>query len=143
MHALTHNDAQGRICAPHLAGLGVNLFNFSHEHSLAEMREWTGGEITLLGNVPPRDVMASGTPDDVRRTVEEAIDSLDDTRRLILSCGGGMPPQVSTENIQAFLDAAVIGFLTRARGHDGHDGSLRLAVRYWMTQELSSASPAV
>jgi uroporphyrinogen decarboxylase len=100
-----HNDAQGRICAPHLAGLGVNLFNFSHDHSLAEMREWTGGEITLLGNIPPRDVMAGGTPDDVRRAVGEATDSLDDTRRLILSCGGGMPPGVSTENIEAFLDA--------------------------------------
>ncbi|MBN1478176.1 uroporphyrinogen decarboxylase, partial [Candidatus Sumerlaeota bacterium] len=100
-----HNDAPGRICAPHLAGLGVNLFNFSHEHSLAEMREWTGGEVTLLGNIPPRDVMADGTPEEVRRAVRHAIDPLDDTRRLILSCGGGMPPGAPTENIEAFLDA--------------------------------------
>ena len=101
-----HNDAQGKVCAPHLAGVGVNLFNFGFEHSMAEMREWTGGEVALLGNIPPRDVLAQGTPDDVRRSVREMIDGLPDRRRVILSCGGGMSPDVPTENIAAFLDAA-------------------------------------
>ena len=31
------------------------------------MRAWTGGKITLLGNLPPRDVLAAGTPADVER----------------------------------------------------------------------------
>ncbi len=101
-----HNDAQGKVCAPHLAGVGVTLFNFGFEHSMAEMQEWTGGEVALLGNIPPRDVLAQGTPDDVRRSVREMIDGLPDRRRVILSCGGGMPPEVPTENIAAFLDAA-------------------------------------
>ena len=29
-----HNDAQGLVCAPYLAEIGVNLFNFAFEHSL-------------------------------------------------------------------------------------------------------------
>jgi len=101
-----HNDAKGKVCAPPLAGIGVNLFNFAFEHSIVEMREWTGGEVTLLGNVPPRDVLAGGTPEDVRRAVAELVDGLPDRRRVILSCGGGMPPGVSTENLEAFLEAA-------------------------------------
>jgi len=101
-----HNDAPGRVCAPHLAEIGVNLFNFAHEHSLPQMKEWTGGQVTLLGNIPPRDVLAAGTPDDVREAVAAAMDGVEDTRRLILSCGGGMPPGAPTENIEAFVEAA-------------------------------------
>jgi uroporphyrinogen decarboxylase len=100
-----HNDADGRICAPYLAELGVNLFNFSFQHSLAEMKEWTGGKVVLLGNIPPRDILAQGTPEQVRRCVRQTIHSLSDRRQVILSCGGGVPDGVSTENLRAFLDA--------------------------------------
>lgn len=101
-----HNDAHGLVCAPHLAGIGVNLFNFGYEHPLAQMQALTGGTVTLLGNIPPRDVLANGSPDDIRSSVQALRASLTDTRRVILSCGGGMPPGVSTEQIEAFLDAA-------------------------------------
>lgn len=100
-----HNDAEGRVCAPHLAGIGINLFNFSYKHSLSEMRALTGGRVTLLGNVPTRDVLASGTPEDVARAVRAALADAGDGTRLVLSCGGGMPPGVSTENIRAFQEA--------------------------------------
>jgi len=98
-----HNDAQGLVCAPFLAEIGVNLFNFSFEHSLSEMKERTGGGVTLLGNIPPRDVLAQGTPEDVAESVRAAVASLDDKSRIILSCGGGMPPGVPTKNIEAFI----------------------------------------
>lgn len=104
-----HNDAKGQVSAPHLADIGVNLFNFAFEHSMSDMRSWVGDQVTLLGNIPPRDVLAQGTPDDVRATVREMIDSIEDRRRVILSCGGGMPPGVTNENIEAFLDEAAKG----------------------------------
>lgn len=101
-----HNDAAGLVCAPYLVQMGVNLFNFSFQHSLAEMKNLTGSEVTLLGNIPTRDVLAAGSPDDVRNSVKAALDSVEDKRRIILSCGGGMPPDVPTENINAFLSVA-------------------------------------
>ena len=101
-----HNDAAGLVSAPHLPEIGVNLFNFSFEHSLSEMKQLTANRVTLLGNIPPRDVLASGTPDDVRRSVRACLGGLSDRSRIILSCGGGMPPGVSTENIEAFVEAA-------------------------------------
>lgn len=101
-----HNDAAGLVCAPHLSDLGVNLFNFSHDHSLPQMRELAGDSVTLLGNIPPRDVLAAGMPHDVENAVADALHSIDDKSRLILSCGGGMPPDVSTQNIEAFLSAS-------------------------------------
>jgi uroporphyrinogen-III decarboxylase len=100
-----HNDAAGLVCAPYLAGVGVNLFNFSYEHSLNQMKELTDNKVTLLGNIPPRDVLAAGRPEDVRNSVKAALDSVEDKSRIILSCGGGMPPDVPTENIESFLSA--------------------------------------
>ncbi len=101
-----HNDAHGLVCAPFLAGIGVNLFNFSYEHPLNEMRALVGEQVTLLGNLPPRDVLAQGTPDEVFAGVRALLAPVEDPRRLIVSCGGGMPPGVPTENIEAFIAAA-------------------------------------
>jgi uroporphyrinogen-III decarboxylase len=103
-----HNDCHGLINARHLAEMGCNLFNFSFEHGLDEIRTLAGDSVTLLGNIPPRDVMAQGTPAHVTRSVTEALASLDDRHRIILSCGGGTPPGVPTENFDAFC-AAVVG----------------------------------
>lgn len=103
---LFHNDASGTVCAPHLAEIGVNVFNFSHNHSMVEMRELVGEEVVLFGNIPPRDVLAAGDAKEVAASVSELVDSLPGRRRVILSCGGGMPPGVSSENIRAFISAA-------------------------------------
>ena len=100
-----HNDAPCKVCAPYLAGIGINLLNFGVQHTLDEMRQWTGGRITLLGNVPPRDVLAAGTPEDVARAVARLLAGTEEKSRLIVSCGGGMPPGVSSANIDAFMDA--------------------------------------
>ncbi len=103
---LFHNDAPGIVCAPHLESMGINMFNFSHDHSIAEMRKRVGDNITLLGNVPPRDVLAQGTPQDVAASVQSLLDALESKRRIVLSCGGGVPPNVYSENIDAFVKAA-------------------------------------
>lgn len=100
-----HNDAPGLICAPYLEEIGINLFNFSFEHGLDQMKKLTNNKVTLLGNIPPRDVLAIGTPEDVHNSVKAALDSVEDKKRIIMSCGGGMPQDVSTENIEAFLSA--------------------------------------
>lgn len=99
-----HNDASGLVCAGYLQEIGINLFNFSFNHSMDEMRAAAGDTVTLLGNLPPRDVLALGSPADVEAGVKEMISSVSDRRRIIWSCGGGMPPDASTENIRAFLD---------------------------------------
>jgi uroporphyrinogen-III decarboxylase len=101
-----HNDASGLVCAPYLNEIGVNLFNFSFQHTLAQMKELTSNTVTLFGDIPTRDVLAAGTREDVRKSVNKAINSVEDKSRIILSCGGGMPPDVPTENIEEFLSAA-------------------------------------
>lgn len=103
---LLHNDCHGLLTARYLRQMGFNVFNFSFAHSLAEIRALAGEEVTLLGNIPPRDVLARGTTQDVRQATAAALSSLADHRRLIISCGGGVPPGVSAENIEALCAAA-------------------------------------
>jgi uroporphyrinogen decarboxylase len=98
-----HNDAPCKACAPLLPGAGINLLNFGVQHTLNDMRAWTGDKIALLGNLPPRDVLAAGTPADVERGVREMLGAVESRARLIPSCGGGMPPGVKSANIEAFL----------------------------------------
>jgi uroporphyrinogen-III decarboxylase len=104
-----HNDAFGLVAAKHLEAMGVNLFNFSFNHKMEEMRVASGPSVVLLGNIPPRDVLAQGTPADTRQHTVAMLDSVADRRRIIVSCGGGTPPNAPTENIEA-LDSAVIEF---------------------------------
>ena len=98
-----HNDASCRASAPLLPEMGVNLFNMGFEITLNELKELTGNRVTLLGNLPPRDVLACATPKEVESKTREMARTLTKKSRVILSCGGGMPPKVSSENLNAFL----------------------------------------
>jgi uroporphyrinogen decarboxylase len=100
-----HNDAPCKVCAPFLPEIGINLLNFGIQHTLAEMKSWTDNKVTLLGNIPPRDVLAGGTPADVTGSVTDMLNGVEDYSRLIVSCGGGMPPAVATENLLALISA--------------------------------------
>lgn len=99
-----HNDAQGLISTPYLKEMGVNLFNFSFEHSMKEIRKLAGQEVALIGNLPPRDILGAGTPEQVRKETRKMVLEFGDINRVIWSCGGGMPQNVTTENIQAFKE---------------------------------------
>ncbi len=104
-----HNDANGLSCAAQLGEAGINLFNFGFEHPVDEMRALVGDRVALLGNIPPRDVLAAGTPEDVRASVVRMKERLGgDYTRVIFSCGGGLPPGVPTENLKAFIDEAAV-----------------------------------
>ena len=82
----------------------MHLFNFSFEHTMKEIRKLAGPEVALIGNLPPRDVFAAATPEQVREETRKMVLEFNDKKRVIWSCGGGMPPDVTTENILAFKE---------------------------------------
>jgi uroporphyrinogen-III decarboxylase len=99
-----HNDAQCKVCAPFLHEIGINMLNFGIDTDMNEMRNLCGPNVALVGNIPPRDVLASGTPDEVRESVRSELNMIKNDSRVIMSCGGGMPPGVTNENLKAFID---------------------------------------
>jgi len=100
-----HNDAYGLVCAPFLSEMGINLFNFAFDHPINQIRELAGPEVALIGNLAPRDILAAGTPGEVYSATQEMIREVTDYKRIIWSCGGGIPQDVSAENLNAFISA--------------------------------------
>jgi len=98
-----HNDASCEVSVEKLPEIGINLFNMGFDTDLNALKEATGNKTVMLGNIPPRDVLANGSPSDVRRAVIQLKNHLNDYRNIVFSCGGGMPPGVTTENIRAFI----------------------------------------
>jgi uroporphyrinogen decarboxylase len=84
--------------------MGVNLFNMAFDTDLNLLKEKTGHRVTMLGNIPPRDVLARGSEEEIRASANALRDKLEDPSRVIFSCGGGMPPGVTTAQIRAFIE---------------------------------------
>jgi uroporphyrinogen-III decarboxylase len=103
---LFHNDADCATSVKYYPELGINLYNPGIQMTAKDLIESTKHRTTILGNIPPRDVLAAGSPEDVKKAVRELLASTNDSARLMLSCGGGMPPAVSTGNIRAFISSA-------------------------------------
>ncbi len=99
-----HNDANCMESVTYLPEMGVNLFNMGFDTDLNQLKDLTGNQVTMLGNIPPRDVLAKGSPRDVKASTLQLLHSLHDHTHVLFSCGGGMPPGVSGENITAFIE---------------------------------------
>ena len=100
-----HNDARCEQSLAWYPEIGINLYNPGVFNTLAELRALSKNRLALLGNIPPRDVLAQGTPAEVHAAVTRLLAQTTDHSRLILSCAGGMPPGVRTENLRAFVAA--------------------------------------
>ena len=98
-----HNDANCMESVKYLPEMGINLFNMGFDTDLNLLKEMTQNSVTMLGNIPPRDVLSRGTTKDVQENTLALLNGLKDHSRIIFSCGGGMPPEVSSENIAAFI----------------------------------------
>ena len=98
-----HNDTP----CPHLVGpmstLGMHVFNLSHTLDLATVQAQMPG-VTLMGNVPPLELMARGAPEQVEAWARDCI-AKTGGRGLILSAGGGVSPGTPPEAIDALVSA--------------------------------------
>jgi len=101
-----HNDSKiGHILEP-LAETGLDVLNFGYADDMDEVWRRVGSKIRLMGNIPTREVLADGTAEEVKAYGAECIRKTKGGRGLILSAGGGAPPGVPAENIDALVEAS-------------------------------------
>jgi uroporphyrinogen decarboxylase len=100
-----HNDADCSMSVKFYPEIGINLYNPGLDLSISEIQEATNNELVVLGSLPPRDVLAACTPDEVYEQTKKMIEGVANKSKLMASCGGGMPPKVTSENINAFVRA--------------------------------------
>ena len=102
-----HNDNFGNRYAtfPHIADLGVNLFNFSYRAELGEAARLLGPQVAILGNLPPLELLTRGAAEEIAAAVYEQLAEKPAGCRLMLSAGGGASPGMPGENLRVMLDA--------------------------------------
>jgi len=105
-----HNDTPCLHLAGSLAQAEFDVFNFSHEMEIAEVKARMGHRVALMGNVPPLEVGVRGTSADTARWARECLTRCNRApgglSGVILSFGGGVSPGTPAENIDALLQAA-------------------------------------
>lgn len=103
-----HNDANILPFADLLPDTGLQVLNFSHTIGIKDLAEKTQGKICLMGNIPPLEVLAQGTPEDVRQAALACLEEAKqcDGLRLLLSAGGGVSPGTPGENVAVLEEIA-------------------------------------
>jgi uroporphyrinogen decarboxylase len=101
-----HNDTPCPHLAESLAQANFDVFNFSHETDPAELKSKMGQRVALMGNVPPLETGARGTPQDVEKAALACLNKAADGGGMILSFGGGVSPGTPADNIDALVRAA-------------------------------------
>lgn len=102
-----HNDTDSPVCYEFLAGLGVNVFNFTHRQPLSSVRSRAGESVCLMGNIAPLDILAKGTPPEVAAGARSCIAENGGHPAFLLSAGGGVSPGTPAENIDALVRASL------------------------------------
>ena len=101
-----HNDTPcPRLLEP-LSKAGFEVFNFSHETDIAEVKNIMGSRVALLGNVAPLDLGVRGEPEAVYQAAMDCLRKAAPGGGMILSFGGGVSPGTRPDNIDALVKAA-------------------------------------
>ena len=101
-----HNDTPCAHLYPALAEANFDVFNFTHEVDIAQVKAMMGHRVALMGNVPPLDVGVRESPEVVAQWSKTCLDRAAPGGGMILSVGGGVSPGMPAENIDAMLQAA-------------------------------------
>jgi uroporphyrinogen-III decarboxylase len=110
-----HNDTPCSHLLDILATANFDVFNFSHEMDIGEVKARIGNRVALMGNVPPLEVGVRGTPAEVAESARDCLDEGTSGGGMILSFGGGVSPGTPPANIDALLETARNWSVTRFR----------------------------
>ena len=106
MIRIYHNDTPcPRLMEP-LTDAGFDVFNFSHEMDIAEVKAKMGHRVASMGNIAPLNLGVRGTPEEVYNAAIACLEIAAPGGGMILSFGGGVSPGTRSENIVALLQAA-------------------------------------
>jgi uroporphyrinogen-III decarboxylase len=101
-----HNDTPCSHLYPALTEANFDVFNFSHEADIAQVKATMGHRVALMGNVPPLSVGVRESPAVVAEWSKKCLDKAAPGGGMILSVGGGVSPDMPAENMDAMLETA-------------------------------------
>ena len=82
-----------------LSQLNADIFHFGG--SISRVKDAIGDKKTLMGNLPPVEVLARGSEENVLEESKKALAKGAPGGRFLLSSGGGLAPETPARNIDA------------------------------------------
>lgn len=102
-----HSDGNVMPIIPELIEAGVTILNPVQPECVdpQEIKRRYGEKIVLHGTIGTQSTMPFGTPQEVRSTIKERVETLADDGALILAPTHVLEPEVPIANVEAFFDA--------------------------------------
>ncbi len=94
-----------------LADAGVNVFHPVQKHTMDEKQvaQEFGDRMSFLAGFDVQQILPNGTPEEVRKEVRFLIDTFDRPEGgMCIAAGNGILPGTPLDNIEAFLEEALI-----------------------------------
>ena len=101
-----HNDTPCAHLYRAFTEANFDVFNFSHEADIGEVKDIMGNRIALMGNVAPLDVAVRESPAVVKQAALTCLEKASACGGMILSFGGGVSMGTPAESLDAMLEAA-------------------------------------
>jgi uroporphyrinogen decarboxylase len=89
-----------------MADTGAHILEIDHKVDLASARQLVGARVCLLGNLDPVEVLWRGTPQNVTRAAQRAINDGGGAIGFVLGSGCEVPMAAPRENLAAMVAAA-------------------------------------
>ena len=89
-----------------MADTGAHILELDSKVNLAEAKARVGSRVCLMGNLNPVTVLWQGSPADVERAAQEAVDKAGGGGGFILGSGCDVPPGAPEVNLKAMIAAA-------------------------------------
>jgi uroporphyrinogen decarboxylase len=102
-----HTDGNPTAAIPDLIEIGVDLWDPVQPECVDPkvMKQMFGEHLSFFGCIGTQTLLPFGTPDDIRRTVRDLVETVGKGGGLILAPTHMVEPEVPWENIVAFVDA--------------------------------------
>jgi len=107
VHAFYHSDGYIEPIIPDLIEVGVTILNPVQPECMdpVKLKKQYGDRLAFWGTIGTQTTMPFGTPDEVRKTVKERIETVGKGGGLLLAPTHVLEPDVPWENIVAFFEA--------------------------------------
>ena len=102
-----HSDGDCRVIIPELIEIGVDILNPVQPECMdpADIKRQYGDRLSFSGTIGTQSTMPFGTPEEVASTIKHRIETVGVGGGLLLAPTHVLEPDVSWENILAFIEA--------------------------------------
>lgn len=87
---------------PGIADLGVDILDLDHMLDVSHARSVVGKNVTLAGNIDPASGVLKGTPDSIRRKVQQTYEQAGNP--FMVAAGCEIPSRTPNENLKALCE---------------------------------------